>query len=205
MSREQLKMDGREKYTGEIRLTGNWKAGWAIELHTVKSVPAGPGYFETTYSKTGEALNRLKYHDDRTKIPVLAKIAIDFLETRPIMPDIDVLLPVPPSNYDRPIQPVFEIARLIGDHFKLRVDFDYIQKKRETHPLKDVRETRKRAEILEGVFTVADGRYEDVKVLLFDDLFRSGSTLKEITNILYQQGKVQAVYVLTLTKTRAKK
>ena len=203
--REQLEMAGRGKYTGEIRLTGNWKAGWAIELHTLKSVPADSGHFETTYSETGEALHRLKYHDDRSKIPVLAKIAIDFLEARPFIPVIDVLIPVPPSNEDRPIQPVFEIARLIGEHFNLRVDFDYIQKKRETHPLKDVQGSRKRSEILEGVFSVADDRYKGKNVLLFDDLFRSGATLKEITNVLYQEGKVGAVYVLTLTRTRAKK
>ena len=43
------------------------------------------------------------------------------------------------------------------------------------------------------------------KVLLFDDLYRSGSTLNEITNTLYEEGGVSDVYVLTITKTRSNK
>ena len=40
------------------------------------------------------------------------------------------------------------------------------------------------------------------KILLIDDLFRSGSTLNEIASVLYQNAGVQNVYVVTLTKTR---
>jgi predicted amidophosphoribosyltransferase len=55
---------------------------------------------------------------------------------------------------------------------------------------------------MEGAFSVSDQRYANKKVLIFDDLFRSGTTLKEITRVLYEVGKVQNVYVVTLTKTR---
>lgn len=48
-------------------------------------------------------------------------------------------------------------------------------------------------------------KYQNKKVLIFDDLFRSGSTLKEITKTLYNTGKVQNVYIVTLTKTRSKR
>ncbi|MFL5384242.1 MAG: hypothetical protein ACJ8GN_17105 [Longimicrobiaceae bacterium] len=40
-------------------------------------------------------------------------------------------------------------------------------------------------------------------MLVFDDLFRSGETLNEITHTLMEQGKVDRVYVLTLTRTRS--
>ena len=39
-------------------------------------------------------------------------------------------------------------------------------------------------------------------ILLFDDLFRSGATLRAITEVLMQQGQAFTVRVLTLTKTR---
>jgi competence protein ComFC len=39
-------------------------------------------------------------------------------------------------------------------------------------------------------------------VLLFDDLYRSGETLAEATRTLQEQGRVQRVYVLTVTRTR---
>ena len=45
-------------------------------------------------------------------------------------------------------------------------------------------------------------RYKGKDVLLFDDLYRSGTTLKEITHMLYEQGKVKSVYIVTMTKTR---
>ena len=40
------------------------------------------------------------------------------------------------------------------------------------------------------------------RVLLFDDVFGSGETLKEITRVLYKEGLVKDVYVLTATIIR---
>ena len=41
------------------------------------------------------------------------------------------------------------------------------------------------------------------KILLLDDLFRSGITLEVATNILYNDAKAERVCVLTMTKTRS--
>ena len=40
-------------------------------------------------------------------------------------------------------------------------------------------------------------------ILLIDDLYRSGATLKVATNLLYSKATVKNVYVLTMTKTRS--
>ncbi|WP_337738617.1 ComF family protein [Agrobacterium vitis] len=40
-------------------------------------------------------------------------------------------------------------------------------------------------------------------ILLFDDVFRSGTTLNEITKVLLEQGQASSVRVLTITKTRS--
>ena len=62
---------------------------------------------------------------------------------------------------------------------------------------------QERERALSGVFSLSNpALYKGKKVLLVDDLYRSGSTLKEITRVLYEQGKVSNVYVVTLTKTR---
>ena len=55
---------------------------------------------------------------------------------------------------------------------------------------------------MENAFGVIDNRYEGKNVLLFDDLYRSGTTLKELTSVLYKYGKVKNVYIITMTKTR---
>ena len=47
-------------------------------------------------------------------------------------------------------------------------------------------------------------KVEGRKVLLFDDLFRSGATMNAITSALYDQGQAREVYALTLTRTRSK-
>lgn len=70
--------------------------------------------------------------------------------------------------------------------------------------LKSIEDDEKRREILRNNFEV-DLRYANKKILLFDDLYRSGDTLNEITETLYSQGRVNNVYVATLTKTRVKK
>ncbi|WP_180380065.1 ComF family protein [Campylobacter porcelli] len=61
-----------------------------------------------------------------------------------------------------------------------------------------------RARILKDAFR-CDKRYKNKKILLIDDLFRSGATLNEITKTLYTQGEVDNVYVLCFTKTRSKR
>jgi predicted amidophosphoribosyltransferase len=44
---------------------------------------------------------------------------------------------------------------------------------------------------------------EGKKVLLVDDLYRSGATLNAITDLLLTEGKAASVSVLTITRTRS--
>lgn len=188
-----------------IKLYGNWRAGWAIDLHTLSSIPLGNGLFDTTYTEIGKALNLLKYHYDLSQVPILVKMATEFLKTRLVTPYLDVILPVPPSNLNRDIQPVYLVAKHISKNLKINIDFNYIRKIKKTQPLKGIEDIEDREEILRNAFDVKDARYRMKKVLLFDDLYRSGATLEAITKVLYEKGRVQNVYVLTLTKTRSKR
>ena len=47
------------------------------------------------------------------------------------------------------------------------------------------------------------GKTKNRHILLFDDLFRSGSTLNAITDLLMGDGQPASVRVLTITKTRS--
>ncbi len=186
----------------EQKLNGNWKIGWALDLHTIKSIPLDNGKFDTTYTEIGLALNCLKYHQDYSKIDILANFVIEFMKTRMVAPYINVILPTPPSN-KRVIQPVEVIAEKVAKSLNITFDKNYLVKNRKTQQLKGVEIQAERDKILEGVFEVKDLKYQNRKVLLFDDIYDSGSTLKEITKILYNVGKVSNVYVVTLTKTRS--
>jgi competence protein ComFC len=185
-------------------LHGNWKAGWALDLHTIRSIPIGNGHFDTTYTEIGFALKHLKYRQDYRQIDILVDAALEFMKTRLVTPYLNAIIPTP-ASVNRAVQPVHAIAKKIGEKLKIRVDANCLLKTKDTNQLKMVEDQSERENILHGAFDVTDSRYRQKKVLLFDDFFRSGSTLMEITKTLYEKGKVQNVYVFTLTKTRSKK
>ena len=60
----------------------------------------------------------------------------------------------------------------------------------------------KREQLLDGLYTVDRVCTKWKSILLFDDLYRSGATMKAISDLLTKQGEAAAVHVLTVTKTR---
>jgi predicted amidophosphoribosyltransferase len=56
----------------------------------------------------------------------------------------------------------------------------------------------KRAEALEGAFSISKALTKGKRFLLFDDLYGSGATVSAITEAL-KAGGARAVYLLTLT------
>jgi len=134
----------------------------------------------------------------------LANEVIAFLKTRVVLPYINVIIPTPPSK-NRKIQPVEEIAKLVSQRLNIPIDSNYLVKTKNTSELKSIDDPLEREKLLVDAFTLQDLRYQNKKILLFDDLSRSGSTLKEITKTLYNNGNVNNVYIVTLTKTRSKR
>lgn len=153
----------------------------------------------------GEMLYQAKYKSDRSKIEPLARIVANVIRNKLIVyPYLSAIVPVPPSNQNREFQPVYEIAKLVGEYTDIPVKIDYLIRTRKTPEIKDLDDEIVRKQILEGSFAVKDLSLKMKKVLLFDDIFRSGETLMECTKVLLSQGQVENVYVLTLTKTRSK-
>lgn len=202
---DKIEMGHRMNITNNpMAIQGNWKAGWALDVHTIKSIPLGNGKFDTTYTETGKALNELKYHQNYSQIERLANEVIVFLRTRLVTPYIDVIIPTPASK-NRDLQPVEEIAKLVSKGLNIPIDTNYILKIKNTSELKSIDSPLEREKLLLDAFSLQDLRYQNKKILLFDDLFRSGSTLKEITKTLHYNGHVNNVYIVTLTKTRSKR
>lgn len=186
-------------------IRGSWNAGWALDWHTLSSRPRGDGTFDTTRSELGEALYQLKYHFDREKLKPIAEVAADFIKNLRVFPYLKALIPIPPSNLNRPFQPVVELAKLVGEAAPLPVPLDYLLKVRNTQALKDIEDTETRQGQLANAFQVADNRYSGDSVLLFDDLFRSGESLNAVCKVLREQGGVVRIYVVTVTMTRTKR
>ncbi len=175
-------------------LVGPWKGGWALDQHFL------------TYNKRteiGELIYQLKYKQNKNKIKPLVDKLYDFMKTRYVTSWLYAIIPVPPSNTQREFQPVFELADSLGNKLKIKVYKNYLIKTKDTSTVKNISVDEKK-KILSGVFKVKNNAMENKKVLLFDDIYQSGSTLGEITKVLKSDGLVENVYALTITKTKTK-
>jgi predicted amidophosphoribosyltransferase len=186
------------------KLEGNWRFGMAYDLHTLNSEYLGKdeyGHdrFNNTRSEMGELVYQLKYQHDET---VVNKI-VDLLQNINGLEKMEAIIPIPPSNKNRTNQPVFSIALELAKRIGIPVYLDFLAKINGAEELKSM-EQEKRAGILEKTMYIENNHdLAGKKVLLIDDLYRSGSTLNAATNLLYNEAKVDDVCVLTMTKTRS--
>jgi len=187
------------------KLEGNWKTGIAYDLHTLSSQYLGQDKYghdryNNTRSEMGELVYQLKYQHNET---VVSKI-VDLLQSINGLEKMEAIIPVPPSNQKRTYQPVFSIALELAKRLKILTYLDFLAKTVGSKELKNINEQDKRTELLEKTIVIAHNyNLAGKKILLIDDLYRSGSTLKVATNLLYNEAKVEDVYVLTMTKTRS--
>lgn len=187
---------------GSSRIRGNWRAGWALDLHTTSSTMNPDGSFTNTYTEIGEMLNQLKYRNNLSVVDSLAETASNFIKELLVYKYLAGIVPIPPSKLDRPYQPVFLLSEKIGELVNLPAPTDYLTKNKATQPLKEITDIDTRREQLSDAFTVSDNRFRGKYVLLFDDLYRSGETLSAASTVLMEQGGVSRVFTLTLTRTR---
>ena len=166
-------------------LRGPWVAGFALDWHTLRSVPIGYNQFghmqfDTTRPPVGQLLYDLKYGaktvEQKQQIAnELAETAAHFVRQTWRLA-IDGIVPVPPSNA-RALQPVAVVAEALAGRLGVPVCTTCVAKVKQTPQLKDLKDYDKRKEALKDAFTVVPELTQGKKLLLFDDLFGSGATV----------------------------
>ena len=151
-------------------------------------------------SALGDLLYRLKYRGDRTALLQIVETVAAFPDTW--KPQVGAIVPVPPSNTTRKNQPVLELAKALSEQTGIELCTSCVSKVKSTAQLKDVFDFQKRAQLLADAFSVDKEKTKGRRLLLFDDLYRSGATASAIARLLIGQGDASAVYLLTLTRTR---
>jgi predicted amidophosphoribosyltransferase len=187
------------------RLVGPWSRRYALDVHTLSSTLIGYNAFghkefATVRSPLGELLYRLKNRGDESVIPEIVDTAGTFLTGWGVL--LDALVPVPPSNTARKRQPVIAVGTALSEALGVPLCGDCVRKVKSTAQLKDVFDFAKRTELLDGAFAVNVAKTTGKRLLLLDDLYRSGATVSAITTLLLTTGAANAVYLLTLTQTR---
>ena len=190
-------------FTSRI-ISGAWRQGFALDLHTIRSIPVGHdehGHlrFDTTRSEVGELLYQLKFKGDKAAIDPLAAAAEVFLNKW--NPSIDLLVPVPPSTI-RANPPVMLLAEAISKRLGLLLA-TCVTRTRDIPQLKNVTDLDERAKLLDGLHAVDKAVTQGRSILLFDDLFRSGATMNAIAAELRDKGGAADLFALTITRTRS--
>lgn len=137
------------------RILGKWRQGYALDLHSLSSVPIGYNeyghmQFDTTRSDLGELLFRLKNRSDTSTVDEIVATAVTFLNTW--HPPIEMIVPVPASTA-RAVQPVMLLAKGISEQLHIPV-VECVTKTRETPQLKNIFDLDERLKALDGIHTV---------------------------------------------------
>jgi predicted amidophosphoribosyltransferase len=186
------------------KIEGRWRSGVALDLHTTSSTPIGYNeyghmQFDTVRPEIAELLYRLKNRADRAAAGPIVETAANFLARH--RDKFDAIVPVPPSH-QRAVQPVIILAEGIGQALNVPV-LSCVGTTRPTSQLKNITDPEERKTRVDGLYQVDVNQTRRRKILLFDDLFRSGTTMNAITEILLDPGQAAVVRALTITKTRS--
>jgi competence protein ComFC len=185
------------------RVFGSWENGITLDVQTLESHHVsddefGQPKFETRRSELGQLLYQFKYQSNQSVLQDILTLTINyFIESKL---SFDLVVPVPSSNNSRIV--TWQIASGLATGLSSTSSTTAIVKIKATDELKSVTDHDKRIELLSGAFTADSGQIGGKKILIVDDLFRSGATLEAVTQAAYYQGKAREVWVFAVTRTR---
>lgn len=186
-----------------IELHGNWDRGWALDSHTLSSrYDKAAGYYKTERTELGEAIYRLKYKRRWWYAKDIAGTAADFLLHRNIVDRIDIIATIPPAHFRWLFQPVNIIAKKIGRNLRIPVRTGLLRRIKKIPPVKFMEDRSERQKAVKGLFAMRQNELSGKSILILDDLYRSGMTLREAVATLREEADAKFIYVLTITKTR---
>lgn len=168
-----------------------------LDKHTISSEflgedQFGEPIFKNKYTELGRLMFNIKYANDKLAVKEVVSLISNNLNR--YRDKIDLIIPVPPSNKDRFYQPVYELVKAFAKYLNKQYKLNLLKKN-----------SSNQAKNGENVINTIEKVYnleEKVNILLVDDIFRTGNTLKECCKILRQDKNVDKIYCLAMTRTR---
>jgi competence protein ComFC len=181
-------------------IEGPWIEGFVLDRHVVSSRPIGylgeHMQFETTRSPLGELVYQLKYRNGRPDD--IIETAVAFVKER-WSGLTDCVVPPPPSLH-RTKQPAVLIAEGIAASLGVPSLPSAAIKATATQQMKNV-PLHERAPLLSAAIQAGPDSVQGRRVLLVDDLWETGSTLRRVAEVLGQMG-ASAIRTVAMTRTK---
>ena len=171
-----------------------------MDRHVISSQPIGyvgeHMQFETTRSPLGELVYQLKYRNGQ--VDDIVETAVDFARQH-WEGSIDCVVS-PPASLHRLRQPVVLIAEGVARSLGVPTLPNAVVKATATQQMKNV-PIHERAPLLTDAIQAGTDSVQGRRVLLVDDLWETGSTLRRVAEVL---GKMGASEIRALAMTRTK-
>jgi len=157
------------------------------------------GVYETSLLK---AIQRFKYQGNLHAGESLGSLMAAFSRHAFDVGEYDVLMPVPlhlERLRERGFNQSLVLARAMAQKFSVELDFMTLRRTASTAPQTGLKKEERAANV-RGAFKIENGhRVKGKKVLLIDDVYTTGSTVRECARILTRAGAGR-VGVLTLAR-----
>jgi len=185
-----------------IEIRGNWDKGFVLDRHVISSVPKGENVyghmeFDTIRTELGELLYLFKNKNRYSCLNEIMNMIKPFLDSWKDLDDVDIVLPVPPSK-PRNYQPAIEIAQAIADHLNISFSDGVLENINQEQTKNILKADRN----MKGKIIANLRATRQHTILLVDDLFDTGSTMKECVSVLREDPKLLKILVLAMTKTK---
>ncbi|MBI4633501.1 MAG: ComF family protein [Deltaproteobacteria bacterium] len=173
--------------------------GDCIDAVPVFTVARSAGHYESVLL---DAIHLFKYRGKTAVGKSLGKLMAEFSYPGFSIADYSLIIPVPlhvKRLRERGFNQSLILAREIARSFSMPLDFMTLKKHVHTDPQVSLGK-KERGKNVRGAFMVKRGdRIHDEKIILVDDVYTTGSTLKECARVLKNHGARQ-VAALTLAR-----
>lgn len=168
--------------------------GFCIEDVPAFKCARSYGLYEGTLK---EAINLIKYYGIKRLSKPLSEMTFTMLDNK----HTDAIIPVPLYKKrlrQRGFNQSALFAKHLADHTGIPLFLDYLIKTRDTVPQVGLSAKERRKNMKNAFAVINEKLIQGKDVLLVDDVFTTGATVRECSKVLKKSG-AKDVYVITLT------